>query len=168
MLTSWELLRRALLLRALQKPLKYLPFCHTSHLRYNLNNLVLEIKLILIICSIIHSISCNRVKGLTNHSAEQIILKLVQKKAFTTDFETLINRKDIYWKSKVAQYCPILGEQVIIRARQRWSKMVLISKLTTQTHNHPNILWYDWWCWNVIWTTTSKVLEIWQMNCNKN
>ena len=51
------------------------------------------------------------------HNAEQIIFKLFQKEAFTIEFETLVNRKELSSKSNISQLCPSLDEQGIMRER---------------------------------------------------
>ena len=78
------------------------------------------------ICYVLLWRSSNPVKGLISldeyHNTEQIIFKLVQKEAFTTENETLIIKEELSSKLHIAQFCPFLDEQGTMRARGRLSK----------------------------------------------
>ena len=78
------------------------------------------------ICYILCWRSSKRVRGLISldeyQYAEQIIFKLVQKEVFTAEYDALINGKMLSSKSNIAQFCPFLDDQGIMRARGRLSK----------------------------------------------
>ena len=83
-------------------------------------------KLIHTICYILRWRSSNRVRLLISldeyHYAERITFKLMQKESFTTEYDTLVNGKELSSKSNIAQLCPSLDDQGIMRARGRLSK----------------------------------------------
>ena len=83
-------------------------------------------KLIHTICYILRWRSSNRVRGLISldeyHYAERITFKLIQKESFTTEYGTLVNGKEFSSKSNIAQLCPYLDDQGIMRSRGRLSK----------------------------------------------
>ena len=56
------------------------------------------------------------------HYAERITFKLIQKESFTTEYDALVNGKELSSKSNIAQLCPFLDDQGIMRARGRLSK----------------------------------------------
>ena len=57
-----------------------------------------------------------------NHYAEPIIFKLIQKEAFSTEYDAIIKGKELSPKSNIAQLCPFIDNQGIMRARGRLSK----------------------------------------------
>ena len=77
-------------------------------------------------CYILRWRSSNRVRGLISlndyHYAEQIIFKMIKKESFTTEYDTLVNEKELSSKSNIAQLCPFIDNQGIMRARGRLSK----------------------------------------------
>ena len=83
-------------------------------------------KLIHTICYILRWRGSNRVRGLISldeyHYAGRITFKLIQKESFTTEDDTLVKGKEISSKSSIAQPCPYLDDQGIMRARGRLSE----------------------------------------------
>ena len=53
---------------------------------------------------------------------ERMIFKLVQKEAFPTEYAALTERKELSSKSSIAQLCPFIDDNGIMRARGRLSK----------------------------------------------
>ena len=70
--------------------------------------------------------SSNRVGGLISmdeyHYAEQITFELIQKESFDSEYDTLVNGKNLTSISNIGQLCPFIDDQGILRARGRLSK----------------------------------------------
>ena len=83
-------------------------------------------KLIHTICYILRWRRRNQNRGVISldeyHNAERITLKLIQKESFTTEYDTLVNGKELSCKSNIAQLCPFIDNQGTMRARGRLSK----------------------------------------------
>ena len=83
-------------------------------------------KLIHTICYVLRWRRFNQNRGVTSldeyHHAERIIFKLVQKEVFMTEYDALFNGKESSSKSNIAQLCPFIVNQGIMRARGRLSK----------------------------------------------
>ena len=83
-------------------------------------------KLFHTICYILRWRRRNQNRGVISldeyHYAEQFTFKLIQKESFTTEYDTLVNGKELSSKSNVAQLCPFIDNQGIMRARGRLSK----------------------------------------------
>ena len=77
-------------------------------------------KLIHTFCYILHWRRFNQVRGTVSldeyHYAEWTIFKLIQKEAFKTEYDAIINGKELYSKSNIAQLCPFIYNQGIMRA----------------------------------------------------
>ena len=102
------------------------------------------------------------------HHAEQIIFKLVQKEVFMTENDALINGKESWSKSNIAQLCPFIDNQGLMRTRGRLSKadfefdtkhpILLPSK-----HPAIRLMMLKGYLDNY-----HQGVEICDMNCNKN
>ena len=83
-------------------------------------------ELIHTICYVLRWRCSNRVRGLISlyeyHYAERITFEMIQKGSFTTECDTLFDGKELSSKSNIAQLCPFLDDQGIMRARGRLSK----------------------------------------------
>ena len=83
-------------------------------------------KLIHTICDILRWRRRNQNRGVISldeyHYAERITFKLIQMESFTTEYDTLVNGKEFSSKSNIAQLCPFIDNQGILRARGRLSK----------------------------------------------
>ena len=68
----------------------------------------------------------NQVRGVISldeyHYAERLIFKLIQKEAFSTEYDALIKRKKFSSKSNITQLCPFIDSQGSMRARGRLTK----------------------------------------------
>ena len=83
-------------------------------------------KLFHTICYILRWRNSNRVRGLISldeyHYAERIAFKMIQKESFATEDDTLVNGKELSSKSNLAQLCPFLDDEGIMKTRGRLSK----------------------------------------------
>ena len=83
-------------------------------------------KLVHSICYILRCKSLNQIKGSISldeyQEAEQMMISLVQKEAFPTDYAALTENKELSSKSSIAQLCPFIDDNGIMRARGRLSK----------------------------------------------
>ena len=73
------------------------------------------------ICYILRWRSPNQLKGPVSldeyQTAEQMVIKMVQKEAFLTEIETVTKNKERSSKSSIAQLCPFIDDKGIMRAR---------------------------------------------------
>ena len=105
-------------------------------------------KLIHTICYILRWRRRNQKRGVISldeyHYAERITFKLSQKESFTTEYDTLVNGKEVSSKSNIAQLCPFIDNQGIMRASGRLSKADFEFDTKPQLFCHPNNLQHDW------------------------
>ena len=97
------------------------------------------IKIVHIICYIIRWKSLNQLKGPMSldeyQKAERMMFKLVQTEAFPTEYVAFTEKKEFSSKSSIAQLCPFIDKNGIMRARGRLSKADFESDT-----NHPILL----------------------------